>query len=365
MGRPINKKYFGNTSVPPIGGEGVASIAVGGTNTGKTAVPAIVIAAPELPEGVQAVARAHMEVESVVNFLNGVGYEPRQILTLQEAGAVGTAGTLEVITTEVSTVAIADSGTGGWTTGTTVVTVATGEGTAATVTVTADELGAVTGVEIATRGSYTTNPSLTDVAVVGGPEGNGLLLDLTMQIGTVEVSSGGDYTELPADVTRFSVTTGTADFNLTFKVKSVEVTTAGAGYVAAPAITTQGGTTFTATLTSGTGGNSITMTGLLAAGSAVAFDILKQTGSLRYLVTDGTNTGVVELVADAADEVGEANIVATDSLGSTYYVTKLTSRRARLAQLTDGGSGFEFETGAVAGWTLGAATTGVVSIANS
>ena len=140
MGRPINKKYFGNTSVPPIGGEGVASIAVGGTNTGKTAVPAIVIAAPELPAGVQAVARAHMEVDSVVNFLHGVGYEPRQILTLQEAGAVGTAGTLEVITTEVSTVAIADSGTGGWTTGTTVVTVATGEGTAATVTVTADEL---------------------------------------------------------------------------------------------------------------------------------------------------------------------------------------------------------------------------------
>lgn len=367
MGRPINKKYFGNTSVPPIGGEGVASIAVGGTNTGKTAVPAIVIAAPELPAGVQAVARAHMEVETIINFTAGAGYTPAQVLTL--TGGSGTQATITVDTTQVTNLVVGTNGGTGYAPGD-VVTIQGGTGTPATATVgTVDGSGAVLTFSTYTPGSYTVNPAtLTDAATVktGGLGDDALTVTFQMGLGTVTLTTAGDYTALPADVSVVPHSgTGGALFNLDYKVKSVEVTTAGAGYVAAPAITTQGGTTFTATLTSGTGGNSITMTGLLAAGSAVAFDILKQTGSLRYLVTDGTNTGVVELVATAANEVGEANIVATDSLGSTYYVTKLTSRRARLAQVTDGGSGFEFETGAVAGWTLGAATTGVVSIANS
>jgi hypothetical protein len=58
-------------------------------------------------------------------------------------------------------------------------------------------------------------------------------------------------------------------------------------------------------------------------------------------------------------------ITATDTLNSTYYVTKLTARRAYLSTATNGGSGFEYADGSSAGWTLGAATTGFVSIASA
>jgi hypothetical protein len=58
------------------------------------------------------------------------------------------------------------------------------------------------------------------------------------------------------------------------------------------------------------------------------------------------------------------NIVATDVNGSTYYVRKLTARRAVLVQDTVSGS-FAFANNSAAGWTLGAASAGVVSIANN
>ena len=66
MGRPLNKKYFGNRNIGSssvttddgIGGEGVASIAVTGVFSGKTTgTPyAVTISAPDLPKGVQATA---------------------------------------------------------------------------------------------------------------------------------------------------------------------------------------------------------------------------------------------------------------------------------------------------------------------
>ncbi len=66
MGRPLHKKYFGNRNIGSasvttddgIGGQAVASIAVTGSFSGKTtATPfAVTISAPNLPNGVQAVA---------------------------------------------------------------------------------------------------------------------------------------------------------------------------------------------------------------------------------------------------------------------------------------------------------------------
>jgi hypothetical protein len=114
------------------------------------------------------------------------------------------------------------------------------------------------------------------------------------------------------------------------------MTEKGSGYTSAPTVTiadsdagaeTSG--TATAVLTVNTGQeNAITMTGRIVAGSTVALDVIKQTGARRYLVTDGTNTGVVELVGDAVDAAGEANIIARDSASGTYYVTKITAHRA-------------------------------------
>jgi hypothetical protein len=116
----------------------------------------------------------------------------------------------------------------------------------------------------------------------------------------------------------------------------VTMTEKGSGYTSAPTVTisdsdvgaeTSG--TATAVLTVNTGQeNAITITGRIVAGSTVALDVIKQTGARRYLVTDGTNTGVVELVGDAVDAAGEANIIARDSASGTYYVTKITAHRA-------------------------------------
>ncbi len=122
------------------------------------------------------------------------------------------------------------------------------------------------------------------------------------------------------------------------------MTEKGSGYTSAPTVTiadsdvgaeTSG--TATAVLTVDTGGvpgsttnqeNAISITGRIVAGATVALDVIKQTGSRRYLATDGTNIGVVELVGDAVDAAGEANIIATDSASGTYYVTKITAHRA-------------------------------------
>jgi hypothetical protein len=58
------------------------------------------------------------------------------------------------------------------------------------------------------------------------------------------------------------------------------------------------------------------------------------------------------------------NIIAADTNGSTYFVKKLTARRAVLVQSTATGS-FLFADGSAAGWTLDAASLGVVSVSNN
>jgi len=107
--------------------------------------------------------------------------------------------------------------------------------------------------------------------------------------------------QLPGGVTA----TGTVTIDGAGDIAAIVMTNAGSGYTAVPTITvtdTVGGGGESTVLTSGAGGvtvaltavktNAITMTGRVVAGSTVALDVVKQTGSRRYLVTDGTNTGV-------------------------------------------------------------------------
>ena len=90
--------------------------------------------------------------------------------------------------------------------------------------------------------------------------------------------------------------------------------------------------------------------------------IIRQKGSRKFLVTDGTNTGVVALVSNAVDAAGEASIVATDSASGTYYVTKLTAHRALVTR----GTGTQFATGESVPWVLGTAVENVsVKIPNA
>ena len=145
----------------------------------------------------------------------------------------------------------------------------------------------------------------------------------------------------------------------------------GAGYTSAPAVTITGANATpavaTSTLTSAVTNVIATSAYIPAANggsSAVAGDIVKQVGARRYKVTTAQGTGKCKLVA-AAPTAGTMTIAATDSLGSTYYVTKLTENLATLTQNTDGGSGFEFANGSRAKWSLAAATTGRVQVASN
>lgn len=145
----------------------------------------------------------------------------------------------------------------------------------------------------------------------------------------------------------------------------------GAGYTSAPAVTITGANTTPAVATSALTSavtNVIAVSAYIpvinGGSSAVAGDIVKQVGSRRYKVRTAQGTGKCKLVA-AAPGAGEMTIAATDSLGSTYYVTKLTEQLALLTQNSDGGSGFEFASGVRAKWSLAAAVTGTVQIASN
>ena len=61
---------------------------------------------------------------------------------------------------------------------------------------------------------------------------------------------------------------------------------------------------------------------------------------------------------------GTMNIVATDWNGSTYYVKKLTARKAVLVQSTVSTS-FLVGDGVATGWTLGSATGTIVTISHT
>lgn len=316
MGRPLNKKYFGNKAAPytdfqglttpdsGTGAEGVATITVSGTNTGYTAVPTLTISNPQMPGGVKPTYAVHMELDTVPNFLAGDGYAVGEVLTLTEPGDAATVR--------------------------------------ATIT----------------------------VATITDPDVNGF-----GPIATVSITTTGDYTALPTgthpagDITRYSVTTSGAgvgaDFNTTWKVKNVAVLTAGSGYTSAPTVTDAGNADFTAAITS-TAPAAILATAFITGGSAKVADIIKQDNTISYKVETADGVGVCKLVTDGApNAAGEMTIKASDEAGGTYYIKKLTARKAVL--VPDTGTEFPANSNGTykaVKWSLTAASTanGVVKL---
>lgn len=151
-------------------------------------------------------------------------------------------------------------------------------------------------------------------------------------------------------------------------VTSVSITSAGSGYLSAPSlvfVSTTGTTaTGTANLTSAVT-NIIRGTAYLSGGSAQSVcDIDEQVASKKYRVQNAEGTGVVRLVTTATLAAGQMNIQATDANTCTYWVKKLTARRAVLVQATATVHGFLFDTNEAAGWSMNAASSGVVLIDN-
>jgi hypothetical protein len=116
MGRPINKKHFGNTNTGGLGGEGLASVTVTGAGTGYTTGEAVTISAPQLPGGVQAVAtivdNGSGAIASVTVTTAGTGYTSAPTITFATGNADAT-GTAVVTATKTNAISLTAFVTGG------------------------------------------------------------------------------------------------------------------------------------------------------------------------------------------------------------------------------------------------------------
>jgi hypothetical protein len=153
-------------------------------------------------------------------------------------------------------------------------------------------------------------------------------------------------------------------------VTAVVVTNSGSGYTSAPTVTIADSdvgaeTTGTATAVLTTSRQNGIVCQAITAGSTnrtSGNDIIKQVASRRFKVRTQDGTADCTLKASAPTAAGEMAIVATDSADGTYFVTKITARRATITR----GTGTQFATGAQAPWTFGTAVEGVsVKIPNA
>ena len=341
MGRPLNKKFFGNRNIGStsttadnkIGGESVASITLAGANNSSgfsAGASQISIATPTLPNGVRATAAL------VVG--------PAGALLTMAAGTSGTnvttIGTLTgtAVATTATYTSVPQKSSNGSGTGATFIVVRTG-GTNynANTVVTANGKG---------TGYVSGNTVTISGAQLGGVDGTN---DLTITLGGAVAAAG--------TITGFTITEG------------------GSGYTTTPAVTlstgTQGTLTATTVLSVDTGAvgsatnqeNAILMTAYLTGGSATTVDIIRQVSTNRYKVTDGTRTGIVKLKSSVATAAGEGSVRLVDTDGNTYFATKITARKATITRGT--GTQAAFVTGTAVKWNMVAATADSLLIDNA
>lgn len=445
MGRPLNKKYFGNRNIGTasttddrIGGEGFANVTFGAsvadTSYGSGAyvnkMPHITaIGAPSIPGGVQAVADVtHVQVVHGVVNARGTGYQIGDVIE-------GTTGTglkarfkvtkLRVLSVTLGSLPASGNFDGGenlvwdagvnshWTTPTIITNVAsTGTpnydlaGTYGSFTGGVWSGGqnydpAPTTALTITGGNMTPNPTNPSYNTRGtgdlrGRVGGGVVdnngaggtATFTYGIEEVVVLSGlqGDYTAVDAAaqaVTNLTVgSTGTnATLDIFYGVKTITVTEKGSGYRGTETVTftaanvglseTRATGTMVLTTDSGRVGsatnqeNAIIIRANIDGTTAIA-DIIRQVRARGYKVkTTVDGVGVCNLVADDTPAVGKAYMVATDDNGNTYFVTKLTARKASLYRKTqNGANAWLYANGASVKWALDS-TNNCVRIENA
>jgi hypothetical protein len=220
-----------------------------------------------------------------------------------------------------------------------------------------------------TAGTYTVQAEIVVDTVDGG----------TGAITAFEVLSvRGSYTALPAkvaggsNITNLSLDGGSgnnARVDVTWRVLSVTVTTAGSGYISvADALPTFSAGTATATgaavLTSTTEPAITPYAVTIDGGTVLPADIIKQTGDNNYIMETTEGQTLCTLGTTDTPVFGGAYLLATDANGSTYYVTKLTAHLAVLTQKAMVGS-YVWQTGELAPWGLEAADNLVVQINNT
>lgn len=310
MGRPLNKKYFGNrnfgtgsyegTSLgnsvnyedDKIGGEGIASINWSNRGSwlataGGAAAPlaGLQLPAPTLPGGVQATWTNYFGAAAVTTGAGKAG------LILNETYEFASIPGLVVQVTNLS--------------------------------------GANAIFTVLSEGSTTT--LLTDTQGV----------NLTLRTGQGHTGAG------------------TFQVDIFMKVVNTVINERGSGYTGAETFTVTLANSATGTVPVGTDvlttsqENAIVIRANVTDDGAKVGDIIKQVSTNRYKVKTADGTGIVELVVqDSTPNVGKAMIIATDSDGSTYYVQKLTARKAVVYQKTTSGS-YQFVDGQAVQWTFG------------
>lgn len=111
MGRPIASKHFGNRNTDGVGGEGVASIALGGTNnsSGYTTGGALTFTAPQITGGTTATGTVTANgagfITAVTVTSAGTGYTSAPTVT----AATGTQGTLTLTATLIAATTTPDA----------------------------------------------------------------------------------------------------------------------------------------------------------------------------------------------------------------------------------------------------------------
>jgi hypothetical protein len=194
--------------------------------------------------------------------------------------------------------------------------------------------------------------------------------------------TGGPYTILAADIGAPQVDGGVKPV-LTFQPTSatagtITVVSPGSGYTAAPTITVRGslaagsGTANKTAVLTSSRFNGILVETQFGSGDAeiLTGDIIKQVSGRRYKVQTSQGNGIFKLVPTEAKGALEMSMMATDSDGGTYLVSKLTARKAVLVPVENAHAGTstagaQFASGTAAKWTFGAAVAGTtVTISN-
>jgi hypothetical protein len=335
MGRPLNKKFFGNRNIGTtgttadngIGGEGILSItknAEGGSVLINSSYPAPVLVkpAPAIPGGVTSTSRVIWEVDRVALTSGGANYEHTGLpvnftLTGLGGGVVGSVASV----------------------------------------------GAGPGYPATTAGLNFTGPGSNRGEFVNTPP----TAALTYEVCTpVNVTGGGDN----------------AQCQVFFRVKRIEVLTSGSGYTGAETFSWNtagcsgspfpGVPTFAKTVDTGAVGSATNQENAIVIraktdveASVVVGDIIRQVNARSYKVKTANGIAVCKLVADDTPNANQAYITATDNNGNTYFVTKLTAHRARLTRNVNNEEAWLFANGQSAKWTFGATTVATVKIENA
>jgi hypothetical protein len=411
MGRPLNKKYFGNRNIgststtadDKIGGTRVASVTLG-TLGSYTARPTITFSDPDLA-GIGAVTATGTVTSEVLSAAVS-GSQTRAYPVA--AGAIGfnTGGstfTATVSSAALTTVARASATTISFDTASANVAVSgnsihiTGASITGTMT--------IGGVAIAAgQIYYTGSPSTTTSAtlyanyadavaatnpltIVAGTGTGGATFTYGVTFGVVTALTPvnlGSYEALVTSGPAVNATYGAGlTITPTYRAKSITITEQGSGYshTVDASASFSGSATLPGTPTvvmitdtgaPGTAGNqenSITAYAYHTSGSLLIGDITKQVSTRRYKVENATATAIAKLKSTIANAAGEMNIVATDASGGTYYVTKLTAHRATLVPASvarlSSSAGSTFSSGQSARWSFAAASGSVVQIENT